>query len=71
MPKVSICIPAYNQVAYLQRTIDSVLAQTFTDYEIIITDDSDNKLVKDFVEQYNLPGVIHYYKNVVNLYKNK
>lgn len=67
MPKVSICIPAYNQVAYLKRTIDSVLSQNFTDYEIIITDDSENNLVKDFVAQYNLPEVIHYYKNTIPL----
>ena len=38
MPKVSVCIPAYNQIKYLKRTIDSVLEQTYTDYEIIITD---------------------------------
>lgn len=63
MPKVSICIPAYNQIKYLQKTIDSVLVQTFTDYEIIITDDSNNSIVKDFVEAYKLPQVIHYYKN--------
>lgn len=67
MPKVSICIPAYNQVTYLKRTIDSVLSQSFTDYEIIITDDSDSDMVKDFVAQYNLPHTIHYFKNEIQL----
>lgn len=67
MPKVSICIPAYNQLTYLKRTIDSVLKQSFTDYEIIITDDSETNLVKDFVTQYNLPEVIQYYKNKTQL----
>ncbi len=63
MPKISICIPAYNQIKYLQKTINSVLEQTFTDYEIIITDDSRGSIVKDFVEKYRLPEIIRYYQN--------
>ena len=40
MPEVSIITPCYNSARYLQDTIDSVLHQTFTDWEWIITDDS-------------------------------
>ncbi|NEQ85406.1 MAG: glycosyltransferase [Moorea sp. SIO2I5] len=39
MPKVSVIIPAYNSMAYLPETVDSVLKQTFTDFEILIIDD--------------------------------
>lgn len=39
MPKVSICIPTYNYARYLPEAIESVLAQTFTDFELIIVDD--------------------------------
>lgn len=39
MPKISIIIPCYNLGQYLGETIDSVLNQTFDDYEIIIVDD--------------------------------
>ncbi len=67
MTKVSICIPAYNQVKYLRQTIDSVLDQTFTDYEIIITDDSPTDIVFDLVQEYRLEGKIQYYKNAVPL----
>jgi glycosyltransferase involved in cell wall biosynthesis len=67
MPKVSICIPTYNQAAYLKKTIDSVLAQTFNDYEIIITDDSPNDSVKDLVSSFSRKDVIKYFKNPVQL----
>jgi glycosyltransferase involved in cell wall biosynthesis len=39
MPKVSVIIPAYNAMSYLPETLESVLQQTFTDFEIIIVDD--------------------------------
>lgn len=38
MPRVSVIMPAYNQAEYLKRAIDSVLAQTFSDFEFIIND---------------------------------
>lgn len=67
MPEVSICIPAYNQAERLEKAINSVLVQTFTDYEIVITDDSLDTSVKEVVAKYNLPNKIKYYKNQVTL----
>lgn len=63
MPKVSVCIPAYNQAVHLKKAIDSVLRQTFSDYEIVITDDSPGDIVSDLVKKYNRPDLIKYYKN--------
>lgn len=38
-PKVSICIPTYNRKNYLRQTLDSVYAQTYKDYEVVVVDD--------------------------------
>src|SRR4051794_30504658 len=39
-PKVSVVIPNYNHGPYLRERIDSVLGQTFGDFEVIILDDA-------------------------------
>jgi glycosyltransferase involved in cell wall biosynthesis len=39
MPKVSVVIPAYNAMTYLPKTLDSVLQQTCTDFEVLIVND--------------------------------
>ena len=40
MPKVSVVIPNYNHARFLRQRIDSVLKQTFQDFEVILLDDS-------------------------------
>lgn len=53
MPKVSILIPVYNTEIFLSQTIESVLNQTFTDWELIILDDCSTdesfSIAQDFV----------------------
>jgi glycosyltransferase involved in cell wall biosynthesis len=39
MPEISVVIPAYNAAKTLRETLDSVLAQTFGDFEVIVVDD--------------------------------
>src|SRR3954466_6893882 len=39
VPKVSVCIDSYNYGRFLPEAIDSVLRQTFQDFEIVISDD--------------------------------
>nr|WP_157817867.1 glycosyltransferase family 2 protein [Candidatus Thiodictyon syntrophicum] len=38
-PAVSICVPTYNGARYVARCLDSILQQTFTDFEIVAVDD--------------------------------
>ena len=38
-PKVSIGLPVYNGAKYLRKTLDCLLGQTFSDFELIISDD--------------------------------
>jgi FkbM family methyltransferase len=67
MPKVSICIPAYNQTRYLSKTLRSILAQTFDDYEVIVTDDSSSTIVKDLLNSYDFKGRLKYFHNITAL----
>jgi len=62
--KVSICIPAYNRVDYLKRLLESISQQTYKNYEVIITDDSDTDGVLNLSESYRNQINIKYYKNV-------
>ena len=39
MPKISVCIPVYNVEKTLRRCVDSIYAQTFQDFEVILVDD--------------------------------
>lgn len=51
MPKVSIIIPNYNYRAYLPQRLQSVFAQTYTDYEVILLDDCSTDGSREYLEQ--------------------
>jgi glycosyltransferase involved in cell wall biosynthesis len=63
MPKVSICIPAYQQVEYLSRALASLVEQTFQDYEVIVTDDSPDTAVETLLQAYGADGRFKYLRN--------
>jgi len=69
LPLVSICIPTYNADKYIERTLNSIIKQTYGNIEIIVGDNASNDdtecLVNDFIKSGN--SNISYYKNVDNL----
>lgn len=57
--RFSIIIPAYNAEAYLQRCLDSIFSQEFTDYEVIVIDDGSTDGTATLLEGYPQVKVIH------------
>jgi glycosyltransferase involved in cell wall biosynthesis len=64
---ISICIPAYKNVSFLTRLLDSVQIQTYRHFEVVITDDSPDNEVFELCEMHALKDSIRYFKNEINL----
>jgi hypothetical protein len=62
-PLVSVCIPAYRQPHSLLRAVESVLSQKGPNFEIVITDDSEDPSVETAIRSYLTDRRIHYFKN--------
>ncbi len=50
MPKVSVCIPVYNNLSQVKRLLASLKQQSFRDFEIRITDDSDDNEIEEWIK---------------------
>jgi glycosyltransferase involved in cell wall biosynthesis len=50
-PKVSVVVPAYNTMKYLPETLDSILHQTFSDFEVLIVNDGSSDNIEEWFEQ--------------------
>ena len=65
MPIISVIVPVYNAENYLHRCIDSILAQTFTDFELLLINDgsTDNsgEICNAYAQKY--PCIRMFHKN--------
>ena len=63
MPEISVIVPVYNTEKYLHRCIESILAQSFTDFELVLVDDGspDNcgRICDDYAQKDKRIHVIH------------
>lgn len=52
MPKISVIVPVYNVEKYLPQCLDSILAQTFTDFELILVNDGSKDRSGNICDEY-------------------
>ena len=68
IPILSIGLPVYNGAQFLEKALDSLLCQTFRDFELIISDnastDATEKICKSYAER---DSRIHYSRNAENM----
>ncbi|MEC4815823.1 MAG: glycosyltransferase family 2 protein, partial [Scytonema sp. PMC 1069.18] len=69
MPKVSVCIPTFNRINLLPVAIDSVLQQTYQDFELIVCDDGSVDGTPEFMSQYT-DSRIKYIRHPQNIGKS-
>jgi len=67
-PKVSIGLPVYNGEKYIEKSIESILEQTYTDFELIITDNVSTDRSPEICQAYaEKDKRIRYYRNESNI----
>jgi glycosyltransferase involved in cell wall biosynthesis len=67
-PLVSICVPTYNSINYLKYTLDTILSQTYQNFEIILGDNASNDGTSDIIKDYSKKDSrIKFYINQHNL----
>lgn len=59
-PTVSILMPVYKTAPYLREAMDSILSQTFTDYELIVLDDCSPDNAGEIMDTYSDPRIVRY-----------
>lgn len=66
MPKISVIMPAYNAERYIREAIDSILCQSFRDFELIVLNDCSRDGTEGILLSYDDPRLV-YVKNEENL----
>lgn len=67
-PKVSVCLTAYNRAHAIGKSIESLLGQDFSDFELVITDDASPDATEEVCRKYEqLDPRVKYFRNQRNL----
>ena len=68
IPRVSIGLPVYNGERYLRESIDSILAQTFQDFELVVCDNASTDETARICEEYaERDPRVRYFRNARNI----
>ena len=59
-PQVSILMPVHNTAPYLREAMDSLLSQTFSDFELIVLNDCSPDNAEEILDTYNDPRIVRY-----------
>ena len=65
-PLISVIIPTYQRRDKLKITLESVLSQTYTNYEVLIMDDGSNDSTKEMVNSINDSRIFYNWQNIRN-----
>lgn len=70
-PKFSICIPTYNRAHLLPKALESALNQTFSDFEIIVSDNASSDHTQTILKKYDDPRISCVFnERTVSMYAN-
>jgi glycosyltransferase involved in cell wall biosynthesis len=71
-PRVSIGLPVYNGERFLEEALDSLLAQTYLDFELIISDNASTDGTREMCRAFAAKDRrVHYYRNLINIGVNR
>jgi glycosyltransferase involved in cell wall biosynthesis len=53
MPEVSVIMPVFNCEPFIRESVESILSQTFTDFEFLIIDDASTDRTVEIIKEYD------------------
>lgn len=75
MPEVSIIVPVYNSIQYIRKCVDSIVNQTYKDFELILIDDGStdgsDAVCDEYADKYSFIRVFHIANSGVSAARNK